>query len=111
MNQVRAFVDIDEIHVTIHHIIQESYRFVKEEFGQFAVGLLATAGTYHSNVYKTIFEREGLFQILEPQDEDKIKVWDAIYSREFGIKDWSKPVSQRAVDNPREVAERRAPEE
>jgi aspartate racemase len=57
-------------------------------------------------VYHTIFERDGRFTIAEPSDEDKRRIWDAIYDKEFGIKAKSNPVDQRAVDNFRIAAER-----
>jgi len=106
MNQVQAFVEIEEIHVKIHHIVEEAYLFAKENYSAGKIGLLATAGTYYSKTYKTIFEREGYFEIVEPEDDDKTKVWDAIYSREFGIKAWSNPVQDQAVENLRQVTEK-----
>ena len=99
LNQVKAYVDLNGLGVQIFHIVQETYNFAKEHLGSGKVGLLATSGTYASLVYPTLFEAETYFELIEPDEEEKNLVYDAIYSREFGIKTWSNPVQEQAVEN------------
>jgi aspartate racemase len=99
MNQVRAFIELEELNVRIHSIVEETYSFAKEHLGSGKIGLLATEGTYHSGIYTTVFEKDDYFKIIEPDAEDKAKIWDSIYSRDYGIKAHSNPVVNQAVDN------------
>jgi aspartate racemase len=60
------------------------------------LGLLATLGTYKTNVYHEYFkENEGLL-LLEPDSTGQARVHDAIYNEAFGIKSHSKPVTAKA---------------
>lgn len=106
MNQVRAYVGLEKLQVELLSIVEETYRYAAEKIDDDRLALFATEGTYLSRVYHTIFERDGRFTIVEPNDEDKQRIWDAIYDKEFGIKARSNPVDQRAVDNFRIAAER-----
>lgn len=106
MNQVRAYVGLEELPVELLSIVEETYRYADERIDGDRLALFATEGTYLSRVYHSIFERDGRFAIVEPCDEDKCRIWDAIYDKEFGIKAKSNPVDQRAVDSFRIAAER-----
>jgi aspartate racemase len=106
MNQVRAYVGLEKLPVELLSIVEETYRYADERIDEEKLALFATEGTYLSRVYHSIFERDGRFTIVEPSDEDKRRIWDAIYDKEFGIKAKSNPVDQRAVDNFRIAAER-----
>ena len=98
LNQILAYIELNELPVHIFHIVQETYNFAKEHLGSGKVGLLATSGTHASQVYPSVFEAEKYFEIIEPSDKEKELVYDAIYSPEFGIKTWSNPVQDRAVE-------------
>lgn len=98
MNQVRAYIELNELPVTLLDIVQETYNFAKEHLGNGKVGLLATSGTYASEVYHTQFESEKYFEIISPAPQDKEEVYSAIYSKEFGIKTWSNPVKDQAIE-------------
>jgi aspartate racemase len=65
------------------------------------IGLLATPGTYASGVYQThVAEADlrGHYRLLEPDEEGKRRVRDAIYDTSYGIKATSAPVTFRAID-------------
>jgi aspartate racemase len=111
MNQVRAYVGLEELPVELLSIVEEAYRYAIERVEGERIALFATEGTYLSRIYHTVFEKDGRFEIVEPGDEDKRRIWDSIYDKEFGIKAKSNPVDQRAVDNFRIVSERMMDEE
>jgi len=106
MNQVRAYVELEELPVRLLSIVEETCTWSAENVDEARIALFATEGTYLSRIYHSIFEKEGRFEIVEPEDDDKIRIWDAIYDKEFGIKARSNPVDMRAVDNFRIVSER-----
>jgi aspartate racemase len=65
------------------------------------IGLLATPGTYASGVYQThVAEADlrGHYRLLEPDEEGKSRVRDAIYDTSYGIKATSTPATFRAID-------------
>ena len=65
------------------------------------IGLLATPGTYASGVYQTHVAEAGLrghYRLLEPDEEGKSRVRDAIYDTSYGIKATSAPATFRAID-------------
>jgi len=106
MSQVKAFVVLEELPVTLLSIVEESYRYAAANVDSDRLALFATEGTYLSRIYHSVFEREGRFSIVEPEDDDKRLIWDAIYDKDYGIKARSNPVDLRAVDNFRAVSER-----
>lgn len=106
MNQVKAYTSLEDLPVRLLSIVEETYRHAAASVDEDRLALFATEGTYLSRIYHTVFEREGRFTIVEPDDEDKQRIWDSIYSKEFGIKARSNPVDQRAIDNFRIVSER-----
>jgi aspartate racemase len=65
------------------------------------IGLLATPGTYASGVYQTHVAEAGLrshYRLLEPDEEGKSRVRDAIYDTSYGVKATSTPATFRAID-------------
>jgi len=66
------------------------------------IGLLATPGTYASGVYQTHIvdaDPRGDYRLLEPDEEGKRLVYDAIYDTGYGIKARSAPVTFQAIDS------------
>ena len=106
MNQVRRFIEINGLDVTLMHIVEETYRWVREKVASKKIVLYATQGTYYSGVYHTFFDPDGEYQIIEPDEADQKLIWDAIYSREYGIKAFSNPIRDQAVENFRTVTEK-----
>lgn len=81
--------------IKIIHMISETFKqlsllHLKEK----KIGLLATLGTYESGIYQDI-AKQYHFEILEPSENDKQKIHEAIYSKQYGIKSVS-PVTKKA---------------
>ena len=79
---------------------------MKEKCSSRDIVLYATKGTYWSGVYRKFFDSDGTTRIVEPDDDDKSLIWDAIYSREFGIKAFSNPVKDQVLQNFMTVTEK-----
>jgi aspartate racemase len=60
------------------------------------IGCLATKGTHISGVYHEYINADEGFILMEPDERGHERVHDAIYSKEFGIKAYSNPVSDEA---------------
>ena len=106
MKQVTSFIEMNGLDVTLMNIVEETYRWVRENVKEGKVVLYATQGTYYSGVYNSYFGQGGRLELVEPEEEDKRLIWDAIYSHEYGIKAFSNPVQDRAVENFRLVTEK-----
>jgi aspartate racemase len=66
------------------------------------IGLLATPGTYASGVYQMHIKEVDLcghYRLLEPDEEGKSRIRDAIYDTSYGIKAKPAPVTFRAIDS------------
>jgi aspartate racemase len=61
------------------------------------IGLLATKGTHAVGVYRQYLDQYPSLELVEPDDEGKERVHQAIYDTEYGIKAVS-PVSNKAID-------------
>lgn len=106
MNQVRKFIEINGIDITLFNIVEETHKWMKENCKSKEAVLYATQGTYFSGVYHTFFDNDKAFKIIEPDDNDKKLIWDAIYSREFGIKAFSNPIKDKVLENFQIVTEK-----
>ena len=106
MNQVRRFIEINGLDVVLMNIVEETYKWVKNNVKSRKIVLFATQGTYHSGVYHKFFDPDGEYQIIEPAEDDRELIWQAIYSRDYGIKAYSNPITDQAVENFRVVTER-----
>jgi aspartate racemase len=88
--------------IRLLHLVRATVAAVCEFLPQGgAIGLLATPGTYASGVYQThVAEADlrGHYRLLEPDEEGKRRVRDAIYDTSYGIKATSAPVTFRAID-------------
>jgi aspartate racemase len=103
MNQIRAYLSLHSLQIQLLDIVWETYSFAKAHLKSGKIGLLATPGTYASRVYPLVFESEAHFELLTPDDAGRASVFEAVYSREFGIKARSNPVSDIAVETLTEV--------
>ena len=106
MNQVRRFIEINGLDVVLMNIVEETYKWVKNNVKSRKIVLFATQGTYQSGVYHKFFDPDGEYQIIEPAEDDRELIWQAIYSRDYGIKAYSNPITDQAVENFRVVTER-----
>ncbi|MBQ1833150.1 MAG: aspartate/glutamate racemase family protein [Treponema sp.] len=99
MNQVRRFIEINGIDVKLFNIVEETYKWVRGNCSSRDIVLYATKGTYWSGVYRNLFENDSDYRIIEPDDDDKELIWESIYNRDFGIKAFSNPVKEQALEN------------
>jgi len=89
--------------IRLLHLVRETVAAVCECLPQGGtIGLLATPGTYASGVYQMHLEEVDLcghYRLLEPDEEGKSRICDAIYDTSYGIKAKSAPVTFRAIDS------------
>ena len=79
------------------HIVEETHRYLVENFSHMKkIGLLGTLGTYETRLYEAYFEEQGIFEIINPDNEGKQRCHDAIYNKSFGVKAYSSPVTKQA---------------
>jgi aspartate racemase len=67
-------------------------------------GILGTTGTYHARTYSEVLAAYHIEAIYPEQGEQEGMVHPAIYSRDYGIKAFSDPVTDRARHDLMEVA-------
>jgi len=89
--------------IRLLHLVRETVAAVCEFLPQGGtIGLLATLGTYASGVYQTHVEEVdlcGRYRLLEPDEEGKRRIRDAIYDTSYGIKAKPTPVTFRDIDS------------
>jgi aspartate racemase len=89
--------------IRLLHLVRETVAAVCECLPQGGtIGLLATPGTYASGVYQMHVEEVDLcghYRLLEPGEEGKNRIRDAIYDTSYGIKAKSAPFTFRAIDS------------
>ena len=106
LKQIKKFIELNEFDIEFFNIIEETYKWTKANCKGKKIVLYATFGTYHSKVYNTFFDKESSIEIVEPAEDDKQLIWDAIYSQSFGVKAFSNPISDKAVENFKIVTEK-----
>lgn len=85
------------IKVKLVNMLEETFKYLKIDLSDIQrIGLLATRGTYQSEVYQTISDRFGI-ELLIPDKEKINQVHTSIYDQEFGIKAKSNPVLPKAI--------------
>jgi len=77
-NGMKEAVNIDMI-----DMIEETAKYISENYKYKKVGLLATFGTYKIGLYKEKLEKYGM-EIVQPSDEGKKIVMDYIYEVKSG---------------------------
>jgi aspartate racemase len=84
---------------TVLNMIEICASFVKECLHIDHIGLLATKGTYKSRVYHEYFSEAEGFVLIEPEEQGREKIHEAVYSERFGLKTYSQPVKTQAKNN------------
>jgi aspartate racemase len=88
--------------IRLLHLVRTTVAAVCEFLPQGGtIGLLATPGTYASGVYQTHIaevDLRGHYRLLEPDEEGKSRVRDAIYDTSYGIKAAATPATFRAIN-------------
>jgi aspartate racemase len=81
--------------LTVVNMLETCASFVKTNCLSRRLGLLATLGTYKSGVYHEYFREEDGFTLIEPEEQGRIKIHNAIYDEDSGIKAHPRPVKAR----------------
>ena len=86
--------------VKLLNMILETVSFISGNHPQIKrVGVLSTTGTYKSGVYSKILKSKG-YEVIVPTLEIQEKfIHPAIYDLAYGIKSFSNPIKQQAIDN------------
>jgi aspartate racemase len=80
------------------NMIEETCNYLAQQFPNGGeIGLMATLGTHTIGIYNQYLSKYPMFRLLEPDQQGKISVHEAIYSHEYGIKAVS-PVTVQARD-------------
>ena len=83
--------------VKLVHMINEVYKFIKNKYPSIEnVGILSTMGTSISHVYPDCFSQYGLNGIQVSEEIQKNYISPAIFSKDYGIKAQSSPVTAQA---------------
>ncbi len=97
-NRLLSLIADAGLNVELVNMIEETKKNIEENPRKpKSIGLLSTLGTYGSGIYQSAFASNTEIRLVLPCDEDKEKVHRAIYDKEFGIKAFSSPVSEKAV--------------
>lgn len=80
--------------IKVIHLINETVSYMKALYPTAKVGILATSGTRNSGLYRDLLLNAG-FEVVEPSEEWQVRVHDAIYNEEYGIKAVSAPVTNK----------------
>ena len=79
------------------HMIQENTAFIKEYYPGKRIGVLSTKGTRIVGIYRHAFQ-ENAIPLAEPNDTWQERIHQAIYDTDYGIKAFSSPVTNQAVE-------------
>ena len=86
--------------ITFIHMIRKVAQYIKNEYPSFnKIGVLSTAGTSILNVYREGLAQFGLIELRVPNEIQKTKIDPAIYSKKYGIKAISNPVTEQAKND------------
>lgn len=82
--------------VILLNMLDEVVRFIKHHYpGMEKIGVLSTTGTYQSKIYINKLKETNLHGIAPSRDLQE-KIHQSIYSKEYGIKSVSNPVTKKA---------------
>lgn len=83
--------------IQLLHLVRETAKYIKATSPQAKVAVLSTTGTRNTGLYKTHLVEQQL-EVLELTDAWQERVHEAIYSKSYGIKAFSSPVKDKAVE-------------
>ena len=95
---LKEMIEKAGLKIKLVDMIEETACHIRDRFGSGArAGLLATRGTLATGVYDRLCAEElGRMELVEPSAEIGKLVHRAIYDKEYGIKAFSNPVTDRA---------------
>lgn len=78
------------------HMIEATIEFLKETYPQAKrIAIFCTKGAFASGVFTKPFEAAG-YEVMYPDEQGRNNVQNAISNREYGIKAFSDPVTEKA---------------
>ncbi len=81
------------------HMIDQTMQYIRQYDAAIqTLGLLATKGTYLSDVYRSFAKNHGITILYPETKEQKALVHSTIYSPEYGIKTFSNPIQSQAIE-------------
>jgi aspartate racemase len=86
----------NRVEIKLLHLVEETVNFIKNTAPNAKVAVLSTTGTRNTGLYRNMLIKEGL-QLIEPSADWQVRVHDAIYHPDYGIKAFSSPVKEKAV--------------
>lgn len=95
--EVTAQLAENNVQIKLLHLVKETVKHIQANNPQARVGVLSTTGTKKTGLYKNILLAADL-EILEPDDEWQHRVHEAVYSKNYGIKAFSSPITPKAVE-------------
>lgn len=80
------------------HMIDETMQYVRNYDALIQnIGLLATRGTYASDLYPLCAKKHGLNVVYPKTEDQQILVHSTIYSPDYGIKAFSNPIKEQVT--------------
>ncbi|WP_293298329.1 amino acid racemase [Pedobacter sp. UBA4863] len=86
----------NKVNIKLLHLVKETVNQIKLNAPNAKVAVLSTTGTRNTGLYKNILVDAGL-TVVEPSIDWQNRVHDAIYDPTYGIKAFSSPVKEKAV--------------
>lgn len=83
--------------IELLHLVKETAKHIKETSPLAKVAVLSTTGTRNTGLCKNNLEEQGL-EVIELSDVWQERVHETIYSKLYGIKTFSSPVKNKAVE-------------
>jgi aspartate racemase len=92
---IKKEIEKSNLSLKLLHLVEETAKFIKNNYPNLKVGVLSTTGTRDTTLYKTILT-EYEIENIAPDDELQTVVHEAIYNETYGIKAFSSPVKKKA---------------
>jgi len=96
-NQILSYLAEEQSTIQVLHMLDETIAYIKNNFEQPKVAMLATNEILYTGLYAERLEQAGI-AIIEVSKELQEHIQDAIYNEEFGIKAFSEPITNRAKE-------------
>ena len=86
----------NKVNIKLLHLVKETVNHIKQNSPDAKVAVLSTTGTRNTGLYKNILLEADL-EVIEPSLDWQNRVHDAIYHKDYGIKAFSSPVKEKAI--------------
>jgi len=93
---VEQELEKNKVNIKLLHLVKETVNHIKQNSPDAKVAVLSTTGTRNTGLYKNILLEADL-EVIEPSLDWQNRVHDAIYHKDYGIKAFSSPVKEKAI--------------